>query len=698
MPFAALQMNPGVDVEKTALLNSASWSQSVGIRFFEGLPQKVGGWQALNNSTPLIGICTGMHAWADLAGNPYIAAGTDQRLELFYGGAIQDITPIRKTVDITPAFETTNGDETVKVTDVAHGAFEGDWIDIVIPVSIGGIILQGLYQITNVVDADNYKIEAANEATSNDSGGAVPEFTTLNTDPNVTVTLNDHGLISGDLFEVQVEVIVGGITITVGSYNVTASSTDTFVIVPAGAASSDDDVFENSGDARIEYLVHSGLSNATYSDTSGVYGAGVYGGGIYGGSNGQAVLLPLRQWFLDNFGQDLVGNYTGSPIFMWAPPPASGNVALAIDTTNFPSSISPPQEVMVSFVSAPQQQIIALGCDDGFSHVFDPLLVRWCDSSNFLDWIATTTNQAGSYRIPTGSKLVGGIRAPNFIALWTDVDMWLMSYIGAGLVWGFNQVATGVNLLCARGVIVFRNVVYWVASNGFYAFDGNSVVQIPCPVWDKFWYNLDRMQVDKVNAQANSWFQEVSWSYPSTVTRGERGLELVNARITYNIREGVWTYDEVPQQVARTAWIDANVYGPPIGTTNMGLMMQHEMGNDANGAALISSVQTGWFSASEGSYLTMLERLSIDAIATGGTQTLQVTVYTQNYPSGPITTYGPYPYTPGTQPGDANAGPPYSIVRARGRFISIKLSSSDKGVFWRLGRIRYVVNQAGRTP
>lgn len=691
MPYEAIQLNPGVDVEKTPLLNSAAWSFSTAVRFFEGLPQKIGGFQALNNSNALVGTCTGLHAWSDLAGNPYIAAGTDQRLQLFYGGLIGDITPIRLTTNATPAFTTTITSKTVNVNDIGHGDFVGDWINIYIPVAVGGIILQGFYQVVTVVDADNYTIEASKAATSSTTGGAVPTFQTTSGSANVTVHLTNHGLSAGDLFAVQVQTIVGGLTIAVGSYNITSAAANSFVIVPAGVAGSNATVAENGGNAQIQYLVHSGLENAAFSDTSGTYGSGPYGSGLYGGTSGQSVLLPLRQWFLDNFGQDLVGNYTGSPIFVWAPPPAPGNPALAIDTTNFPGAISPPEEVMVSFVSAPQQQIIALGCDDAFTHIFDPNLVRWCDSSNFLDWVATTTNQAGSYRIPTGSKLIGGLRAPNFIAIWTDVDMWLMSYIGAGLVWGFSQVATGVNLLCARGAVVYRNIVFWVASNGFFAFDGNNVQQIPCPVWDKFWNNLDRTQVDKVNAQINSYFQEVSWAFPSVITGGTAGNENVNARITYNIREQVWTYDEVPTQLARTAWIDENVYGPPLGTTRNGLLMQHEMGNDANGSALVSSIQSGWFSLSEGTLLMMIERIVMDAIAIGGSQMLQLTIYTQNYPSGPISTYGPYSYVPGS-------GPPYSIVRARGRFASIKISSSDKGVFWRMGRVRYLAKTAGRIP
>lgn len=686
MPYAELTMQPGIDVEKTPLLNSAGFSESAAIRFFEGLPEKIGGWEALNNGNPLIGICTGLHAWADLSGRPYIAAGTDQRLQLFYGGLIYDITPLRTTKNATPDFTTVFTSKTVTVHDVAHGALVGDWINITIPVAVGGIVLQGFYLVQSVPDADHYTITIVSPALSSASGGAVPTFTTVATSANVTVALVSHGYSAGDLFAVQVATTVGGITIAAGSYNITSALTNSFVIVPAGVAASSATASENGGNAQIAYLIPSGAASASYTVSSGAYGAGAYGSGVYGGTTGTATAIPVRQWFEDNFGQDGIFNYTGSPIYVWTPPPEPNNVAVPIDTINFPGAQQPPQQVLVSFVSAPQQQIIALGCDEPFTHVFDPLLVRWCDVSDFTNWIAASTNQAGSYRIPTGSRLIGGVRAPNFITIWTDVDMWTMSYLGAGLVWGFEQISRSANLLCARGVVVYGSNVFWVSSNGFYAWDGGNLQLIPCPVWDIFWNALDRSQVDKVNAQSNSWFQEVSWAFPSTTGNGE-----VDSRITLNIREGSWTFDRQPTVTARTAWIDANVYGAPIGTDNDGLLQQHEQGYDANGSPLNASVRTGWFSLSEGSYLMMMERVSVDAKSRGGDQTLYITIDFQDYPSGPVRTFGPYAYVPGS-------GPPYSIVRGRGRFARVALTSTSKGVFWRMGRVRFMSQQAGRNP
>lgn len=695
MPYVSLKINPGIDVEATPLLNEAGFSFSAAVRFFNGLPEKVGGWQHINN-TPLTGTATGMHAWSDLAGNSYIAIGTDQFLELFYGGALYNITPIRATTNPAVDFSNTNNSAIVTVIDTANGSVATDWINLVVPVGLSGdkqnsgLTLQGYFQVLTEIDANSYTITAPDTILpSHSHEGAVPLFTTVSGNGNVTVVLNSHGLIAGNPFAVQVSTAVGGFTLF-GMYTViTVIDANSFTIQPGGLASSSTSVSENGGFARIQYLIHSGLASSAYSSAGGGYGIGPYGGGSYGTSSTGTVLIGLRQWFLDNFGQDLIGNYNGSPLYVWTPPAGSGP-AVALDVANFPSALDPPLQVNVSFVSDPQQMVIVLGVNEVGGSTFDPLLVRWCDIGDFTDWTPDTSNAAGSFRIPTGSKLIGGISAPNFITIWTDIDMWLMTFLGGSgtLVWGFTKVATGVDLLAARSCAVYRNIVYWISSNGFFAFDGNAIHQIPCPVWDKFWYNLNRTQVDKVNAQVNSWFQEISWAFPSLTGDGS-----VDGRITYNIRENVWTYDDAPTLTARTSWIDDNVYGSPIGTDTSGYMQQQDTDGvyDADGVPLPSLIRTGWFSVSEGTLVTMIERLAGDVIANGGDATVQITVFMQDYPNGPVRTYGPFNYNP-------VSGPPYSIVRARGRFASIQISTSSLGVFWRLGNLRYLAKPSGRRP
>lgn len=153
-------------------------------------------------------------------------------------------------VDVAPAFATTISDATVTITLDDHGFAVDYWINIVIPVAIGGLVLFGFYQVTSVPSTDTFTIEAASNATSSASGGAVPAFATTAADTEVTVTLANHGYVAGDTFAVQVQTLVGGIYL-LGDYTITAVTTNTFTFDAPYAAGSTDTADENDGETQI---------------------------------------------------------------------------------------------------------------------------------------------------------------------------------------------------------------------------------------------------------------------------------------------------------------------------------------------------------------------------------------------------------------------------------------------------------------
>ena len=673
MPLQTLALRPGVDYQKTQTLADGTWWNCNLIRFFNGLVQKLGGWTHLT-TTPLVGSARGNTVWADLAGNPYMAIGTEQRLQLFESGLIYDITPILHTDNLSPNFSTVMSSATVTVTDAANGALAGDWVNIIVPVSVGGLILQGFYLVQAVVDANNFTITAASAATGTvNNGGAVPQFTTTMSSAHVSVALANHGLATNSLFTVQVATTVGGITLAAYStYSVfSVTNANAFVIVAGTTAASSTSGYENAGNAQIEFLIHSGYASATAQ--SG-YGIGAFGAGPYGMASSATYIAPLRQWFLDNWGGDLVGNYTGSTLYTWTPPYAPGNVAEAITGTDV------PQTVNFSFVAAPFQIFIVLGSDPVGGGNQDPNLIRWSDVGDNTDWFPTTANQAGSYRLPTGSRITGGIVAQNTIYIWTDIDMWAMTYIGAPFVFGFHKIATGVDLLCAQGVGIYESIIVGVTPSNFFLFDGNSANIIPCTVWDFFWNNINRQQVNKVICAVNSWFSEVAWYFPSTSGTGEN-----DSYVKYNIRENVWDYGSL----TRLTWADDNVFGAPIGVDGNGILQQHETSVDADGQAMNSFVTSGYLGIADGNYISTLKRVIPDFKFGGTNQTVPWSIAVQDYPTDPTNSFGPYYAT--------SSGPEYQNILCRGRVAAVTIGGiAILGNFWRIGAFKLLAAPSGR--
>lgn len=152
----------------------------------------------------------------------------------------------------TPAFATTISSTTVTITQAGHGLVVDQYIQVVVPVAIGGIVLLGFYQVLSVPSTSTYTITAASAATSSaSSGGTVPAFTTTSASTSVSVALTAHGYLAGQAFNIQVSTTVGGIAL-LGSYTIaTVPTANSFTITAPFAAGSTQTVSENSSQTQI---------------------------------------------------------------------------------------------------------------------------------------------------------------------------------------------------------------------------------------------------------------------------------------------------------------------------------------------------------------------------------------------------------------------------------------------------------------
>lgn len=154
-------------------------------------------------------------------------------------------------VNLTPAFATTLNSPTVTVTQANHGLSVGEYINIIIYTSVGGIILYGFYQVVSVPSVNSYTINAAANATAGTSGGVVPVFTTAALSQTVSVNLPNHGFVPGGTFVVQITTTVGGLTLF-GTYTVlSVTDANHFTFTAAYAAGSNAAATENNGQTQI---------------------------------------------------------------------------------------------------------------------------------------------------------------------------------------------------------------------------------------------------------------------------------------------------------------------------------------------------------------------------------------------------------------------------------------------------------------
>ena len=94
---------------------------------------------------------------------------------------------------LTNPFTTTTGSSSVVVTDVAHGAVNGDFVYFSPSVTLNGVTINGQYQIT-YIDVDTYRITGTGTASSSGSGGGtVYAIYEINVGPEVQVPLVGWG-------------------------------------------------------------------------------------------------------------------------------------------------------------------------------------------------------------------------------------------------------------------------------------------------------------------------------------------------------------------------------------------------------------------------------------------------------------------------------------------------------------------------
>lgn len=689
MPHSAFKLIPGVDQNKTPALNEAAISYSQLIRFISdrtlgGLVQKLGGWTKFYPNT-IGSIVRALWAWEDTNANSYlgvgaegISAGGGGALSVIVSGGSQDITPQKTTVNVAVEFSTTAGSNAVVVTDTGRNADSYDVVDIQTQVSVGGLILFGQYQVYNPGgSANTYTIYALDVtgapalATSTVvTGGAVSVFNTTSGSDFVSVTLADHGLLVGDTFPILIATSVGGVTLY-GNYIVTSvTSSSVFVISASTSATSTTSALANSGNVRFIYYNGIGPLQGGTGYGIGPYGSGGYGSGIPP-IVGVGTPINAVDWTLDNWGETLIACPLNGPIYEWNP------------TTGNPIALVIPEAPTINdgmFVAMPQRQIIAWGST--FTGIKDPLLIRWCDVNDYTAWTAAITNQAGSYRIPKGSRIVQCIQGPQQGLIWTDLGLWAMQYSGPPYVYQFNEIGTGCGLIGRKAATSMGGVVYWMGQSQFYRLSGGGVEPIRCPIWDVIFQDLDTKNLDKIRIAANSRFGEIAWYYPTKGNGGE-----VSHYVKYNVNLDQWDFGAL----ARTAWINESVLGPPIGAAPNTYIYQHETSTDADGQAMNSSFQTGYFVLTEAEYKMFVDQVWPDMKwgYYGGVQNANIllTFYVADYPGQTPIQYGPFTLTQATT---------YITPRFRGRLVSIKIESNDIGSFWRIGNTRYRYQPDGK--
>jgi hypothetical protein len=744
MPLQKLQFRPGVNREGTTLANEGGWYDCDKIRFRSGYPEKIGGWAALSYNT-FLGVCRSLWNWVTLKQYNLMGVGTNLKFYVEDGGEYYDITPIRETngntasagppvVNLSTIVLTASG-TVLTVSDSAADTLQvNDFVTIAGANTIGGVDVNGEYQIATVISGTSYTVTLATATTGTASNAAItiayqintgfatytigtgwgagpwPLYSTLTlTNPFtasgtgvsvLTVTTpNPHDLTTGNsVFFASISSNACGINRLAlqKAFQVTVTGANTFTISTViGIAPGPVITYTTSSTAASGGAVTMYVPTPLPTTANNVRN---WGSGFTTGFN-----LQLRLWSQANFGERLLFSPRGSALYVWDPgsgaTPAYNTRGTVVTGTDVPSKIN---QIMVSDTS---RITIAFGCNDYGAYdttPIDPLLIRWSEQESYTGWTPAATNQAGSYRLSHGSEIVGALQTRQEIVVWTDASIYAMQYLGPPLVYGFTLLADNVSLIAPNAMATASGAVYWMGVDKFYMYSGR-VETLPCSVRQFIFNDINRDQEAQFNAGTNEGYSEVWWNYCS------KKSDVIDRYVIFNYLDRVWYYGTLD----RTAWLDSPLRPYPMAATAGNIVVYHEAAVD-NGSTnpptpINAYIQSSDFDISDGHNYGFVWRMIPDITfdgsdTTGQTSDKPYVQFTVRPKQNPGSNYG------ATLPRQVTSAQSYAgettynvqqfteiiYSRVRGRQMAFKIESNSIGTQWQLGVPRIDVRPDGR--
>ncbi|NBW13275.1 MAG: hypothetical protein EBR82_35230 [Caulobacteraceae bacterium] len=693
MTLQKFLLKPGVNRENTRYTTEGGWYDCDKIRFRQGTPEKIGGWQWISSNTYL-GICRSLWDWVTLGGINLTGVGTNLKFYIETGGSYYDVTPIRAAVTLAAnPISTQLNSSTVTITDANGGYTPGDFVTFYGATAVGGLTISGQYQIQTAT-ASTYTIIAASTASSTAVGGG----------SNVRAIYQVN--VGADFSSPTVGWGAGGWGL--GTWGNGVSSTTTLRIWNQNNFG-ENLIFGPSGGGIYYWEASTGYTAPTVSIS-------IASPAVISATNTFNNGTPIR---FTTTGALPTGLTVGTQYFVINSTGTTFNVAAtaggaAINTSGTQSgthTVLPNAPLLKDYAAAASVPIIqnyvlvsdinrfvfAFGCNDYGSTTLDPMLIRWSDQEDPFNWSPAATNQAGSLRLSHGSKIITAMQARQEVLVWTDSSVYSLQYQGAPAVWGAQLLGDSISIASQNAAVYASNVAYWMGIDKFYKYDGR-VQTLRCDLRQYIFQDINQNQYQQVFSGTNEAYNEAWWFYCSA------NSTTIDKYVVYNYAEDVWYFGTM----ARTAWLDSGLQTYPVAATYINNLVYHETGNDdvATGVAapIVSYITSSEFDLDDGHKFAFIWRVLPDITFRGSNAVSpQVTMYLYplensgsgyNDPASVGGTNNAAVIRTATLPIEQFTGQIYT--RVRGRQLAMKVESTGLGVAWQLGAPRVDMRPDGR--
>ena len=176
----------------------------------------------------------------------------------------------------------------------------------------------------------------------------------------------------------------------------------------------------------------------------------------------------------------------------------------------------------------------------------NPTRVQWSGINNEATWAVSATTQADFQNIPDGGR-VQGVTGGEFGIVLMDRSIYRMSYVGTPLIFQFDNISRNLGCYESNSVIQWQGITYFLSDDGFYACDGQQIVNIGAEKVNRYFFTtLREAELDLMSVAVDPSKNLVMWGYSST--------DLTYRILMYHVPTKRWAYaDSTVNRIASSS-------------------------------------------------------------------------------------------------------------------------------------------------
>ena len=165
------------------------------------------------------------------------------------------------------------------------------------------------------------------------------------------------------------------------------------------------------------------------------------------------------------------------------------------------------------------KDFVVLGnISDSASNVYR---VRWSAINNPTSFTADAATLADYQDLPSEGGPVQKVLGGEFGVVLQQKAVWRMLFVGSPLIFQFDKVHDKIGAYAPQAAVRFQENTYFLAEDGFYAFDGSGVNPIGRGKVDKFFFSdVAIANINRTWAYVDTPNKLVMWAYPSGSNSG----------------------------------------------------------------------------------------------------------------------------------------------------------------------------------